>query len=109
MINFIGECLAMLFIALIGIITIINFNSYQKATTLIKLSGIINILSFLTLIITIIFLNNHAPIITTFLLVATWIAAILHGYGQRKINWSHHIARALIIIVLIVLMFEPWI
>lgn len=109
MINFIGECLAMLFVALVGIITIINFNNYQKATTLIKLSGIINILSFIILIIIISFLHNQAPIITAFLLLTIWIAAILHGYGQGKINWLHHIFRGLIIIILIALMFEPWI
>lgn len=109
MINFIAMCLATLFIGLMGIISILNFSSYTKANTSIKLSGFLNIASLIILVITLLSFHSQIYLVETALLLVIWFAAVLHGYGQGKIHWSHHLVRFLVIIFLISMMFEPWI
>jgi len=107
MINLIGLSLAMLFIALMWIVTLLNISSYKKGNALIKISGILNILSLFVLAISLIAFRGAIYWITAILLIIIWLSALLHGVAQGKVNWPHHLVRAVIIIILLIMMFIP--
>lgn len=108
MINLIGLCLAILFIVLMGVVSILNIPSYRKKNNLMKFSGFLNILSLVILLITIIIFRSKIYPMTAILLPIIWSAALVHGFAQKKINWSHHLIRTVIIVILLVTMLGPW-
>ncbi len=108
MINLIGLCLAILFIVLMGVVSILNIPSYRKKNNLMKFSGFLNILSLVILLITIIIFRSKIYPVTAILLPIIWSAALVHGFAQKKINWSHHLIRTVIIVILLVTMLGPW-
>ncbi|MFC6177760.1 hypothetical protein ACFQAV_13165 [Companilactobacillus huachuanensis] len=107
-INLIGLGLAILFIVLIGVVTILNIPNYRKENNLIKFSAFLNILSLVILLITPIIFRSKIYLVTAILLPIIWLAALFYGFAQKKINWPHHLIRATINVILLVMMLGPW-
>jgi len=104
MLNIVAEYTLLLITVLMSITTLINFKEFRTGSRLLQISGSLNILSMVLVLL--VFIVGTNLLIKITVTVATCIiaaAAIMHGIAINNFHLKHHIVRVLVFLVIIFL------
>ena len=104
MVRLIGEGLILAYLSLMGVVTLINWQSYRQSNMLVQATGLANVLSMLVAWLAVLFFRSTFMWVGTLLMLVIVVAAMLHGKALKDFHWSHHLSRLVVTTALIILM-----
>ncbi|WP_143463401.1 hypothetical protein [Levilactobacillus enshiensis] len=104
MVRFIGIGLILVYLTLMGGVTLLNWRSYRQSRRLVRVTGMANIFCLILAWLTVFFFRLAFVWVGPLLLLVVVGAAMLHGKALNDFHWSHHIGRLIVTTAFIVLL-----
>ncbi|MFC6261336.1 hypothetical protein [Levilactobacillus fujinensis] len=104
MVRLIGEGLILTYLSVMGVVTLVNWQSYRQSNVLVQATGMANVLSMLVAWVVVLFLRPAFVWVGTGLILVIVVAAMLHGKALKSFHWSHHISRLVLATILVIVM-----